>query len=154
MVAEKLEDLAAQKKRHQEALAELLEKESKLLEPQEVLSGIEERLVAFKKALPKAKAPLLKRLIRNMYDVVLLNQGRIEGFYLTANQNPTSTLSSKTKTASGNFPDAVPTYLLKPTLNQTIANWHISGRKVAYWSEWWRPLCDCRTHVSALFNPR
>ena len=152
MVAEKLEDLAAQKKRHQEALAELLEKESSLLEPQEVLRGIEERLVAFKKALPKAKAPLLKRLIRNMYDVVLLNQGRIEGFYLTANQNPAFTPSPKTKTASGNLPDAVPTYLLKPTLNQSIANWHISGRKFAYCLEWWPFPMDRRTPSSSRFH--
>ena len=138
MVAEKLEDLSIQKKRQQESLAELLEKENNLLEPQEVLSGIEERLIAFKRALPKAKAPLLKRLIRNMYDVVLLNQGRIEGFYLTANPNPTSTTPSKIKMASGDLPNVVPNYLLKPTLNQTIAKWHISGRKVAYWSDWWR----------------
>ena len=77
IVNEKLEKLGQAKKKNQEYLAELYSKESDLLDSTEVLTGIEDRIVRFKKAMPKASPALLKRLIRNMYDVLFLNEGRL-----------------------------------------------------------------------------
>ncbi|MEO5667561.1 MAG: hypothetical protein ABIR96_05855, partial [Bdellovibrionota bacterium] len=137
LVAEKLETLSNQKKRHQETLAELLEKEDDLMEPKEAIAGIEERLLSFKKALPKASPALLKRLIRNMYDVLFLNQGRLEGFYVSANADASRIQSPQKKKASGELPEAFSTLSKKPILKSPTAEWQFNGPKVAYWSEWW-----------------
>jgi len=137
LVAEKLEGLSIQKKRHQETLAELLDKEHELLEPKEAITGIEDRLLSFKKAMPRASAPLLKRLIRNLYDVLFLNEGRLECFYITASSNPASIQSSKMKKASGVLPEAFSSLFKNPILQSSNAEWQFNGPKVAYWSKWW-----------------
>lgn len=138
LVVEKLETLSKQKKHHQEALAELLLKEEDLQAPKETVAGIEDRLRSFKKSLPKASPALIKRLIRNMYDVLFLNQGRLEGFYLTANTDHANNHSSQMKKASGVLPEAFSSLFKIPTLQSATATWQSNGPKVAYWSEWWR----------------
>ena len=138
IVNEKLEKLGQTKKKSQEYLAELFSKEADLLDSKEVLTGIEDRLVRFKKAMPKASPALLKRLIRNMYDVLFLNEGRLEGFYLMAEASASASPSFKKKMASGDHPETILSYSKNPLTNSGPAMWQVSGRQFAYWANWWR----------------
>ncbi len=134
VIAERLEKLSAKKKSHSDYLADLILKKGDLLETEEITSSLDSKLSEFKKAIHKAEPVTLKRLIRGMYDVLFLKEGRLEGFYVTANRDGDSIQSSKNKKASGVFPEAFPSNLK----NHLFPKWHPSGPTLAYWLEWWR----------------
>jgi site-specific DNA recombinase len=137
IVNEKLEKLGQTKKKNEEYLAELFAKEADLLDSKEALDGIEDRIIRFKKAMPKASPALLKRLIRNLYDVLFLNQGKLEGYYLMASASASASHSFKNKKASGDHPEAFLSYSKNPITNSSPAMWQVSGRPFAYWAKWW-----------------
>lgn len=133
VIAERIEALSKKRKVHQDYLAELKAKQDDLLEADEITASIESKLVSLKKAMSKAEPATLKRLIRNMYDVIILREGRLEGFYVTAKDDAENHQSLKNKKASGDNPEA----LLFNSNRQPFSSWHPSVPKVAYWSDWW-----------------
>lgn len=133
VITERIEALSKKRRVHQDYLAELKAKQDDLMEADEITTSIENKLMSLKKAMTKAEPATLKRLIRNMYDVLILREGRLEGYYITTNDDKDHHQSSKNKKASGDNPEA----LLFNSNRQPFSGWHPSVPKVAYWSDWW-----------------
>lgn len=133
VITTRLEKLSGIRKTHQDYLLELYQKQDHLLDAKDVILSIEEKLLRFKKSIVKTDPALLKRLIRNMYDVIFMKEGRLEGYYVTTNENGPDNQNSKIKKASGNTSEA----LVRNLKNLNSAGWQVTGPKVAYWTEWW-----------------
>lgn len=134
VITERLEKLSSSRKVHQDYLLELKHKQEDLLEADEITTSIEEKLHVLQKSMGKAEPAVLKRLIRNMYDVIFLKEGRLEGYYLTTSGDDGDIQQHKKKKASGVDPGA-----FSPQLNhQPFSGWQPSVPTVAYWAEWWR----------------
>ncbi len=107
---------------------ELHQKQDHLLDAKDVILSIEEKLLRFKKSISKTEPALLKRLIRNMYDVIFMKEGRLEGYYVTTNENGPNNQNLKIKKASGITSEAS----VRNLKNLNSAGWQVTGPKVAY----------------------
>ena len=140
---ERLEKLSSNRKTHQDYLFELRQKQDELLETDEIATSLEEKLRLLKQSMKKAEPAVLKRLIRNLYDVIFLKEGRIEGFYVTTNRDDGSRQYSKNKKASGVLPEAFP----QNSKNYLFPKWQPSGPTLAYWLDWWNLSPNLKTQV-------
>ncbi len=161
LVDKQLNNLADQKASIEDHLTDLHTKSETLLDTKLVMRGIEDRLETFQKGVKRAKPTQIKRLLRNLFDVILLKQDRLEGHYFMAEQMAVSRQSSNAKEASGVLPEASSNLIQFPKKSDPAAIWQSGVQKFAYCANWWsgsgsnrRPLRCQRNALPAELPPQ
>ncbi len=138
IMSERLDKLSEDKKKLVEYFEDLQTQKDQRQSSKEIVLSIEDRLLKFKQGLRLASEALKKRLLRNLFGVIFLNQDRLEAYYHLSVDQPDANQTPKTKKASGELPEAKPLNILKTIFTQAPASWQDSGHKIAYCGDWWR----------------
>ena len=137
VLAERMETLSLQKRTLSETLADLMDKEKRAVDAGKSIQDIEARILEFKRKSRHGNPMVLKRLLRGLYDVIYIAEGRLQGFYRPVRTSRSFDPRPGNQVASGNSPEATSSILKKLGIDLPLAGWQESGLKVAYWGNWW-----------------
>lgn len=137
VLAERMETLSLQKRTLSETLADLMDKEKRAVDAGKSIQDIEARILEFKRKSRHGNPMVLKRLLRGLYDVIYIAEGRLQGFYRPVRTSHSFDPRPGNQVASGNSPEATSSILKKLGIDLPLAGWQESGLKVAYWGNWW-----------------